>query len=333
MRKFLSRLLIFLLPSVFIIITVIWIDVFKIFGFQDYYSIQKIEFNREMITTKTFNHFREKEKFDSFIFGSSRSQAYKCKNWMAFLDNNSKPFHFDASGEGIWGISKKIEYIDELGDTIKNALVVLDRLLLKVTYPRQGHLFVTMPSISKSSKIEYYSEFIKASLDPKFIFANLDYSIFKTHREYMGYLIRRNKYDHLVDVKNCDIWYGADKEIEIDSLGYYNKMIDKGLFYERPKSEIINYEVTSEEIEQLESIKTIFSKHNTKYKIIISPLYDQIPMKKEQVEILEQILGKENIYNYSGKNKFTKPLHNFYEASHYRPHVANEIMSIIYEDR
>ena len=88
MKKFLNRVLIFFIPSIFLIISVIWIDIFKIFGFQDYYSIQRVGLNREMITTTTFNYFREKEKFDSFILGSSRSQAYKCKNWISYLDKN-----------------------------------------------------------------------------------------------------------------------------------------------------------------------------------------------------------------------------------------------------
>ena len=194
-------------------------------------------------------------------------------------------------------------------------------------------MFVAMPCVSKNSKVKYYSEFLKASLNPKFLLAYIDYSIFNTHRGYMGYLIRENKYDHLVNNVNCDIWYGYDKEIKTDSLGYYNRLIDKGIFYKRPKSKISKHQVKPEEIEQLNSIKTIFNKHNTKYKIVISPAYNQIPMEEEKVKTLEQIFGQENIYNYSGKNKFTEPIHNFYETSHYRPHVADEIMSLIYEDR
>ena len=90
MKKFLIKVLIFTLPAIFLIVSVIYIDFFRIFGFQDYYSNQKIVLNREMITTSTFNHYREKEKFNSFIFGSSRSQAYKCENWISYLDENAK---------------------------------------------------------------------------------------------------------------------------------------------------------------------------------------------------------------------------------------------------
>jgi len=184
MKKFITKILIFSFPALLLIASVIYIDFFRIFGFQDYYSDQKISLNREMITTSTFNHFREKEKFNSFIFGSSRSQAFKCKNWMKYLDKHAKPFHFDASGEGILGISKKIEYIDEIGDTIKNALIVVDRTILRNINAKDGHLYIPMPCVSKSSKSNYYFAFLKASLNPKFLIANLDYSLFKTYRGY-----------------------------------------------------------------------------------------------------------------------------------------------------
>jgi len=79
-------------------------------------------------------------------------------------------------------------------------------------------------------------------------------------------------------------------------------------------------------------IKNIFEKHNTKYQIIISPVYDQVPLEKQQIEQLELIFGEKHIYNFSGKNQFTESIHNFYETSHYRPHVANEILRIVYQE-
>ncbi len=331
MKKFLIKILIFILPAIFLIALVLYIDFFKIFGFQDYYANKKIGLNRDMVTTSTFNHFREKEKFNSFIFGSSRSQAYKCKEWIHYLDKNAKPFHFDASNEGIWGIARKVEYIDEIGDTIKNALIIIDRYTLQTTYPGSGHLFIPSPCVSKSSVFEYYFTFLKASLNPKFLIANIDYSLFKTYREYMGYLITNSKYDYYVNRKNCDIWYGLDKEIASDSLAYYKRQIERGVFYKRPVINSPECKVTTEEKKQLLAIKNVFEKHNTRFKIIISPIYDQVPMEKEQIELLEQIFGKEYIYNFSGKNQFTEPIYNFYENSHYRPHVANEIMKIIYK--
>ena len=331
MKKFSIKILIFCLPIICLVTGVIYIDFFKIFGFQDYYTNQKVGLNRETVTTTTYNHYRESEKFNSFIFGSSRSQAYKCANWLPYLDERAKPFHFDASGEGVWGISKKVKYIDEVGGTINNALVVIDRYALRRTYPKDGHMFIAMPCVSKSSSIEYYSTFLLASLNLKFLMAYIDYSIFKTHRDYMGHLIMRSKYSHYANTKNCDIWYGWDKEIKMDSIAYYKKQNNKGIFYNRTGIGSFKVLVTPEEKEQLLIIKNIFEKHNTNYKIIISPLYDQVSMEQEQIELLEDVFNKENIYNFSGKNKLTEPIYNFYETSHYRPHIANEILEVVYK--
>ena len=330
MKQFIIKIFKFTLPLILIISTVIYIDFFKIFGFQDYYSTQEVSVNRGMITSTTFNHYREIENFDSFIFGSSRSQAFKCKNWIQYLDKNTKPFHFDASSENIWGLTKKVEYIDELKDTIKNALVIIDRTTLTGTSPREGHLFISTPFISKTSKTEYYLTFLKASLNLKFLTAYIDYSIFKTYRSYMGSFIKKSKYSKITNNKNCDIWYGLDKEIEYDSLGYYTKKVEEGVFYPRTRVYKSECNVTLKEINQLKKIKNIFKKHNTKYGIIISPTYDQLEMEKSQIELLEEIFGEENIYNFSGENEFTENIYNFYEDSHYRPNIANKIMELIY---
>ncbi len=331
MKKFLNRLGLFFIPTVLIIVAVLWLDLFKIFGFQDYYASQKVSLNRGMVTSSTYTHLRGQEKYDSFIFGSSRSQAYKCEYWGNHLDADAKPFHYDAAGEGIWDISKKVAYIDRLGDTIKNALVILDRELLTIDYPRTGHLYIATPSVSEASVITYYSTFLKAMFTPKFLMAYFDYSIFNQHRDYMGNMIKRNKYNYEVNNKTCDIWYGWDQEIATDSLGYFKNRIKQGVFYERPKKSRLKCPITEAEASQLKTISQIFKKHQTKYKIIISPIYDQIPLEAEQLALLEQLFGRENIYNFSGKNEFTDTIHNYYETSHYRPLLANEIMDNIYK--
>jgi len=314
------------------LILLISVDIFKIYGFEeDYYTNNIVSLNREMICTKTYNHYRAGETFDSFIFGSSRSLAYRCKSWSEYLPADAKPFHFDGSGEGIWGISKKIEYIDELGDPIDNALLILDRTALRTTANRDGHLFIAMPCISKESKLDYYLTFLKASISGRFLLAYIDYSIFRNYRGYMGLSIRRTEYPNEADNVNCDIWYGYDKQIEVDSLGYYNHLKEIGAFFPRPKERSWECRVTDREVEQLIIIKNIFLRHNTNYKIIISPIYDQIPLEQEQLNILNEVFGKDNVFDFSGKNRFTEPVSNYYETVHFKPHVANEIMNIVYQ--
>ena len=332
MKKFLNRLLIFIIPFVIFVVLLILADTNKVFqNYENYYEGSVIELNREMVCTRTYENFRETENFNSFIFGSSRSQAFKCKAWSKYLEKDAKPFHFDAHGEGIYGICKKVEYIDKLGDTIKNALIVVDRTILSITANRdEKHLSISPPELSGDSKMRFYYTFLKAQVNYKFFMANIDYSLFKTHRKYMEGIINNKRYPNIINNENCDIWYGNDQEIKMDSIGYYMALIDNEVFYKRPIEKSWTCEINDLEMSQLKLIEQIFKKHNTKYKIVISPIYDQIPMENDQIELLINIFGEKNVFNFSGKNDFTKFIHNYYEDSHYRPVVANEILEAIY---
>jgi len=50
----------------------------------------------------------------------------------------------------------------------------------------------------------------------------------------------------------------------------------------------------------------------------------------DDVEKLQNVFGRNNVYDFSGHNLFTKDYNNYYETSHYRPSVAADILSIIY---
>lgn len=320
-----------MLPLLFIVMVIFAIDPFKIFGFKnDYYTDTFVGVNRGMVTTKTYNHLRLKEKYDSFILGSSRSHAFHCTHWSKFL-NNAKPFHFDANCENILGISQKLQYIDELDEPIRNALVVLDRGYLHSTELNSGHLFVTMPCVSKQPKWRFYKSYVSAALSFRFWVAYIDYTLFGTYRNYMNaYIDVSGDYGIF---KTADLIYGQEELIKKDSISYYKDLTQKGVFYTRPISQPEAYHVTETQKRHLNTIKRIFDKHKTQYKIVISPLYNQVPLEKEQLELLQTVFGKTNVFDFSGKNEFTEPVGNYYESSHYKPLVANKIMTIIYKNQ
>jgi hypothetical protein len=89
--------------------------------------------------------------------------------------------------------------------------------------------------------------------------------------------------------------------------------------------------IDDKQIMFLAEIKNIFHKHKTNYKIIINPLYDQIGLNPDDLEYLCELFGKENVFDFSGINEFTNDYRNYYEPSHYRPHVARKIMEKIYK--
>ena len=334
MKKFILETLKFFTPILLIILFIILNDPFKIwFSYDDYFKDYFVTLNREDMCLKLYNKGKDVYHFNSFILGSSRSHAFKTSIWKKYIGPSAIPFHFDASGEGIYGILNKLRYLDDLNAPINNALIILDESCMRKNFNRQGHLFISPPTLSKESKFEYNKTFIVACLNPKFIFAYFDYKLSKRHKEYMGSLI--SKFIPQGNNINADIFYWSyNMDIKNDSLSYYSNLIKKGVFYNRTMNNIIkNQKMTDIEKNQLKEIYEILKKHETKFKIVISPLYNQIPLSSERLTFLESLFGKKNVYNFSGKNQLTEPIGNYFENSHYRPHVANEIMSFIYGNK
>ena len=80
-------------------------DPFKIIKTYDNYSNNlKVIPNRDFISTEVYLKNRKIYHYNSFIFGSSRTMAYKTNDWRKYIDSTSRPFLFDASGESLFGI-------------------------------------------------------------------------------------------------------------------------------------------------------------------------------------------------------------------------------------
>jgi len=332
LKYFTIKFLIFTFPIVSFLITAVIFDPFKVYrNYDDYYINNFITSNREFVCLKLYERNSKSIKYDSFILGNSRSHAFKVKNWEPYLPPNSKGFHFDGhgSGVGIYNIYNRIRYIDETGGKLKNALLVLDEGMLSATTNQEDYKFISPPKLSKESSIVFYYQFIKPLSNIRFVIGYIDYSIFGTYRDYMKNIFLKQEYYYVSDNLRGDLYYGWDRAIAEDPKKFYKNLVDNGAFY-RLFKQSKSRPVTMEEKELLAKIKKYFDKHQTDYRIVISPLYDQVPLGDNHLQLLRDIFGSETIYNYSGINRFTESIYDHYENSHFRPHVANEIMKAIY---
>jgi hypothetical protein len=69
---------------------------------------------------------------------------------------------------------------------------------------------------------------------------------------------------------------------------------------------------------------------NTDYYIILYPEYDMKKYDFDDLNELKKIFGENKIYDYTGKNNFTKNLKNYVDNIHARSRVGNEILKDIY---
>lgn len=339
MRQFIYRLLnfsIFGLLSIAVLISLyLYFDPFKVL--RDYDTLVNtdtkgmVTLNQDYVSTTSFINNSKKLNYNSFILGNSRSIFYQITDWKKHLDSNDICFHFDASGESIYAIDKKIAFINKHRNNIDNILLILDYSTLIQDKEKSGHLGIISPVLVNNSNIfEFHKTFFLSFLTPKFLFAFLDFKI-------SGYVKPYMKKNYLLDDRpmNYDV---MTNELRFD---YFEELIRKNkyytpdrlaVFYKRD-SAIQKYSPKAIHENQkriLSNIHSITEKHKTSIKIIINPLYDQLKLHQDDLKYLQGLFGTENVFDYSGINKITSDYRNYYEASHYRPHVTREIMNKIY---
>src|SRR5450759_4335697 len=110
---FLKKLVYFALPFVGILIIYLIADPFKVVrNYPSYYNsgdTAYISLNRDYVNTTTFDMYYSINNYNSFILGNSRSIYYDVKDWKTHLNSSNSCFHYDAYGENLYGVYKKVK--------------------------------------------------------------------------------------------------------------------------------------------------------------------------------------------------------------------------------
>ncbi|OWY20983.1 hypothetical protein C7N43_00660 [Sphingobacteriales bacterium UPWRP_1] len=333
MKQYLSDTLLFLLPvllyAVVGIALFLSLDPFRVVHQYQNYSYPVATLNREFISTETFLKNYNKYHYNSFIFGSSRSNAFKPSEWKNYLQPNDSPFSFDASGETVFGIRNKLTFLHKKGAAISNALVILCHNVAfdERNTKTDSHIYISHPAISGGSYIDYYLVFVKDFFNPKFLYHYLRYFFTRQFSPGTSLYIMFSRIS-FNPITNEVLYDDLDHELSITPRHYYKNKA--AVFYPSPgqRTDTANL-IQPRHVQMLHDIKNIFERHHTDYKIIISPLYDQVKFSTADQQILHILFGN-RLYDFSGENEFTCQIQNYYEESHYRPHVANAILDSIY---
>lgn len=329
MKQIIIKGLIFILP--FIVITSIYFicDPFKvIYQYYSYYDYGKpplIALNRDYVSTETLIRNYKKENYDSFIFGNSRSVCYEVSTWQKYI-RASNYYHFDASQESLYGIYLKIKLLNKLKVKINNALLVLDYETLDQVEDSKGHLIIKDPKLTSNSTLKFQMEMFKCFFHYSFLKSFFLLKLF--HDENSDLLDLRPVFYNL---EHNEIKFSSlENQISRDSQNYYNPQ-RVSLFCNRNKVQEYYPRVIKEtQKNMLQEIRKIFASNKTNFRLVISPLYNQIKINPGDLDSLKKIFGPENIFDFSGKNSLTENYRNYYEPSHYRPVVAEKIMAQIY---
>ena len=316
---------------VLLILSYIYYDPFRVlYKYSNYYKNCFCSLNRDFVSTEVYLNNKDKLKYDCFIFGSSKSLAFLCTDWKKYIPKGS-PFHYDASNETLTGLRDKINFINEENGKIDHAIIVIDMYLLGGIGYLSGPLYEPHPLVSKTSWFNFHTSYFKSFLSDFYLVKFLDYYYTKNYSPYMKGIVETRPIDYNA-ITNDFYLKVYDEELEKNPEGYIKKHIEAYTARDTVNMTFSPLVINEKQISLLSDIYKVLSKQHTKYKIVIPPPYNQEYLNKKDLEKLDSIFGKENVYDFSGKNEYSRNIENYYESFHFRPKVARDIMRRIYSN-
>lgn len=323
--KLLLKAFLLTLPFSMVVGSYLLLDPFQVLYHYDTFTTRVIP-NRDYVSTQVFVNNYPQHPYRSFILGNSRTLAFTVRDWAKYT-HDPLGFHYDALAESLYGVWKKLQFLENQGARLQNVLIICDQDLLAQTRDVDAHLFRKDPRLTGEWPFRFQLSFFRAYL-ANFFFFHL-WKLQATGVVTPGMEAMFNtRGGGFASVTNDMLLTEVEEQIAADSAGFYAH--NPGL-PPRPALPPASPAVIGPEAQQqLVAIRSILARHHTKYHVVISPLYAQERLNPADVAYLVRTFGPEHIHDFSGVNEFTKYPGNYYEASHYRPLVGRKIMRLIY---
>ncbi len=335
--RFFVKVILFCAPFLILVFIYLVADPFKVIKeYDNYYEHNIVHINRDFVSTEMYIKNSRKVTYDSFIFGSSVALAFTPRNWNKYISTSNTIFSFDASGECFDGIWSKIKFIHKNGNKIKNALLIFDTGNTGSTFRdfrnNEGHIFLKHYDVYPSSKFNFHYKSFLSFLHIKFLIAYCHHKVSNHFYTYMTDTLLDDTLSYYDLITNQYYPVKADLELKDDSLNYYRT--HRELFSPvQNNPQEINPQITLDYVQKLKEINEIFASDSTNFRIIISPLLNQISFNKNDLHILHNIFGKEHVFDFSGISDYTKMVSNYYDHAHLKQYFADELLTIIYNEQ
>lgn len=320
---FFFRVAVLGLPAAAMLVFYVVTDPFRVLrSYDDYYTDNPITTNRDWVSTTLYQRAVERSGYDAFVFGSSRSLAFTCTDWVG-EGSSHRCFHFDAWAETLFGIWGKVKYIHEHGFPLRKALLLVDASVLRTAQDSDGHLFRKHPDISRGSMVAFQAESLTAFFTDLFLFKYADFRLTGRVRTYTRDVVDDHAWHQRKDTN--DLAFTAyDEAIAREGEGYWASR--PGMF-ERGEPSVDAPVVGDVQRTLLADMARMFKSRGTDVRVVVAPLLDRKKMAEADLRELISTFGADVVEDYSGANAYTNDIHHYYDNSHFRPEIGRAILA------
>ncbi len=304
MKKFLIKCLAFaiILGVIFIPFAVI-VDPYNIFH-PDTIVNNGVEPNKSYV--KMRNVLKHPDKYDSFLFGSSRVGFFDVSK---MKDGN----YYDMS----YSEGTPAEHLEDLKILISRGIVPKN-----VTIGIDDISYFVDPSFHDQQLYRRSFPWNGTFLE------KLDF--------YLGYfdlITLSDSLDVIANHKNTDPDYGK----RLLETGTENLSIPTGFNYEKTEATWSDYYSPREEsLNEIKAIVDLCRENNIKLRIFTNPINGytyQKDIANGYIVFLKELAEVTDYYNFSGFNTITLDMTNYYETSHFSPEIGDMIIDTVYNGK
>jgi len=259
------------------------------------------------------------QNFNGYLFGSSRIGTTLPSSVEKYIPN-SKLYNLTFSSANLYDYLIHLKYFIKRQYTFNTLYlqIDIDNMMYygqsDTDYLSKAHPYTTNNSLPLYY-LEYLSGFFPFNSQGK-ILQNLK------HKEGVKY--------HL----NNGTWSEDNKERDLlNNCKNYVKSVEE---FHGKYSPALKYIKSKENISALQEIVNLCQKNQIKLYLFTTPHNHKMMdtfYKDDYLNFLKEIANITNFYDFSGYNSITTNNCNYYEVSHYRPHIGELIAGRIFHNR
>ncbi len=314
MKKLICKLLLFIIPVLIYVGVSIFLDPYNVFH-TDNIRITYMTPDQNFIKTKYI--LEHKEKFNAFLFGSSRVANLPLDGLPKTSDDGSKLSWYNMT-YAMGGVEENYNTLQTLingGVDVHEIIIMIDEIAMwkSAGYDEDNLIYIPYQAY-EASPLKFYYSYIKQKPNFKLLPQVLD--------NYLGKNTcvqgKENFYSYGVDARNMDLTYGQGQAPEYGS--------------ERS----LEYSEGSHAIEYLGKLVELCEEKNIKLYVVTTPIYEETYREGVQngyLDFLKDAAEVTDFYLFSGINTYTISGNYYFDASHFRPYVGLQMEKIIFGNK
>jgi hypothetical protein len=321
-------------PVVAGLLTYVACDPFRVLRaheFGNYYDeAAPVELNRDYVSLNLLERNYPEQHYDAFIFGSSRTFPFHVDAWTPYL-SDAHPFHYPAASETIYGMEKKLAYLEAKGIRVRYAILEMSAALGQAA-PQYDAMHRLHYRITGESWLDYQAGVLKSYFTDFYFLRYMDYRLTGQLRESSRKVLGIRPGMVVIDPKTNEYFFAEqDRELAADEAGYFEH--HPAYFPPgdgRPPGSYAEPVIHEAHRAILHRIREHLDRLGTDYRILLAPDYPRVFMSRSDVSELEEIFGAARVFDFTGQNEFSAEKKYFYDAGHVRPEVATRILERVY---